>query len=376
MIFTNALVVAPTESFSGTVVLSDGVIKEVGRGRSSLPAAMDLNGDYLLPGLIELHTDNLEHFLMPRPKVHWPSYLTALLAHDSLVTAAGITTVLDSVFLGSCDPVSPRPKMIEASLQAIRQGDDLGMTRAQHFLHLRCELPDEDLLPLFEKYYRNSNLKLVSLNDHTPGQRQWRDMASFRSYYRADHMSEEKISLVIERQLEMQDKYLTANRLRVLELCREIGITLASHDDTTEEHIVEAAAAGVTISEFPTTFKAATKGREMGLKTICGGPNLVRGGSHSANVSARELAEANLLDAISSDYYPAGLLEAVFVLHHELAYSLDRAVATVTSTPADMVGLTDRGRIEPGLKADLIQVKVRDGLPLILHVWQGGSQKY
>ena len=358
------------------MILEGGLIKQVDAGRTSLPQSIDLEGDLLLPGMIELHTDNLEKFLLPRPKVRWPSSLTALLAHDALIASAGITTVLDSVFLGTSDPVTPRPQFIEASLKALNLGRKLGVTRARHYLHLRCELPDEDLLPLFEKHYLDPHLKLVSLNDHTPGQRQWRDMDAFRSYHRADHMSEDKIQMVIETRQALQKKNLAAHKAQVLELCREIKVPLASHDDTTEEQIIEAQNDGVTISEFPTTYEAARKAHELGLKNICGGPNLVRGRSHSANVSARDLAAAGLLDAISSDYYPAGSLEAVFTLVNQAGYSLPRAVATVTSTPADMVNLTDRGRILPGKKADVIQVRLHDGLPVALHAWQDGRLRF
>ena len=373
-IITNALVVGPEEVFKGAVVLSGETIQSVDRGPSRLSQAVDLEGDYLLPGLIELHTDNLEQFLMPRPKVKWPSALTALMAHDAVISAAGITTVFDSVFLGEHDPVSPRPALIESSLTALAEGRELGVTRAQHFLHLRCELPDENLLRLFEKHYQVPYLKLVSLNDHTPGQRQWRDMSAFRAFYRADHMSDAQISAVIEKRMELQQKNLAANKEKVLDLCRTIDVVLASHDDTTPEHVQAAAADGVTISEFPTSFQAAAEARALGMKTICGGPNLVRGSSHSANVSARDLAASGLLDAISSDYYPAGLLEAVFTLHQRLDYDLPRAVATVTANPADMAGLDDRGRIEPGKRADLVRVKVRGNLPLVIHAWQGGRR--
>ena len=375
-ILTNAAVVAPEELFQGTVVISGDLIKCVDRGASSLPGAVDLEKDLLIPGLIELHTDNLEGFLMPRPKVKWPSALTALMAHDALISSAGITTVLDSIFLGTSDPVSPRPHLVEDSIAAIRTGAELGVARAEHFIHLRCELPDDDLWPLFQKHHRDPNLKLVSLNDHTPGQRQWRDMESFRNYHRADHMSEEKIQAIIDKRIELQEKNLAGNRKKVLRLCGDIGVPLASHDDTTEKDILEAAENGVAISEFPTTFEAAFKAHEKGLKNICGGPNLVRGRSHSANVSARELAQAGLLDAVSSDYYPAGLLESVFILLNKMDYSLPRAVATVTSSPADMVGLSDRGRIQEGKRADLVQVRQNNGLPLVLHSWRSGRQRF
>jgi alpha-D-ribose 1-methylphosphonate 5-triphosphate diphosphatase len=241
-------------------------------------------------------------------------------------------------------------------------------------IHLRCEVPEAALLDYFEPYVIDPLLKLVSLNDHTPGQRQWRELESYKAYYKLKDKSEEAIAAVIAGHKEQQMKHAAGNRRRVAEICRALGIILASHDDTREEDVLQAAGEGVTISEFPTTLEAAQMARARGLKIVAGAPNLVRGGSHSGNVSARCLAAAGLLDALSSDYVPASLLQAAFCLHHELDYKLPDAIAKVSANPAAMVGLHDRGEIVPGKRADLVRVSIVENLPIVRTVWREGRR--
>jgi alpha-D-ribose 1-methylphosphonate 5-triphosphate diphosphatase len=153
----------------------------------------------------------------------------------------------------------------------------------------------------------------------------------------------------------------------------EMVAPLASHDDTTVAHVEEGVVNGISISEFPTTFDAARAAREQGLGIIMGAPNVVRGGSHSGNVSAAALAQSDLLDVLSSDYVPASLLHAAFLLCEE-GFSLPNAVATVSRNPALMVGLVDRGEIAPELRADFIRVRMMSGIPMVLCAWKAGRR--
>jgi alpha-D-ribose 1-methylphosphonate 5-triphosphate diphosphatase len=175
-----------------------------------------------------------------------------------------------------------------------------------------------------------------------------------------------------------QQRYAESNRTALVAHCRQRSLPLASHDDTTAEHVAEAARDGVTISEFPTTLEAARQGREHGMRTIMGAPNVVRGGSHSGNVAALQLASAGLLDALSSDYVPASLLHGAWLLADVDGFSLPKAIATVTATPAAMIGLADRGRIAPGLRADLLRVHVAgsatEACPVVRTVWRQGQR--
>ncbi len=370
-ILTNARVVLPDAVVDGTVVIREGRIAEVQTGRSAAPGAEDLGGELLLPGLVEIHTDNLERHLQPRPSVYWPSPRAAVLAHDAQVAAAGITTVLDAIAVGDYREGGQRRRMLLDAVDAITRTREHGLFRADHLVHLRCEISDEGAVPLFEEMAANPLVRLVSLMDHTPGQRQWSDMKTYRNFHRTKNWTEEEFQTHIAEKKAAHDRVAEPNRRRILEGARTHGMALASHDDTTPAHVDEAHADGLTISEFPTTEAAARRARAVGMAIVMGAPNVVRGGSHSGNVSAGELAEAGLLDGLSSDYVPASLLHAAFILAHK-GLGLPAAVATVSRRPAEMVGLPDRGAVIPGRRADLIRVRVVDDLPVVRTVWREG----
>ena len=371
----NAQIVTRSDAFSGTLCIEGAQIADVALGATSVAGADDWHGDYLLPGLIELHTDNLEKHLMPRPKVQWP-VLPAILGHDAQVASAGITTVFDAIAVGDIDVESVRVKSFRAAVDGLQHAAAAGLLRADHFLHLRLELAEQHLLDLFTPLLDDPRLKLVSLMDHTPGQRQWSDLAHYRTYMTGKRgWSVDQVDAMFDSMLARQQHYAAPNRRDVIARCkdRSVPIPLATHDDTTLAHVHEGVADGIGISEFPTTLAAATAARELGQQIIMGAPNLVRGGSHSGNVSALDLARAGLLDALSSDYVPASLLHAAFLLRQE-GFSLPQAVATVSHHPARMAGLDDRGEIAVGLRADFIRVRLFDGLPVMLGAWKAGQR--
>lgn len=356
------------------MLVSHGKISELADGVAGL-AGEDWQGDYLLPGLVEVHTDNMEKHLMPRPKVHWP-VMPAILAHDAQIAASGITTVLDAIAVGDIDPDSVRMQTLKPCVEGLRLAEQAGLLRAQHFLHMRLELAEPDLLDLFSPFLQDDRLKLVSLMDHTPGQRQWTDLAHYRTYVTGKRgWSEQKVDKMLGILLERQQRHVAENRQLVIQRCQQHAqpIPLASHDDTTAEHVHEGVADGVSISEFPTSLLAAQMARQQGLAIVMGAPNRVRGGSHSGNVSAGELARHDLLDILSSDYVPASLLQAAFMLQED-GYDLPKAIATVSRAPARALGLHDRGEISVGLKADFIRVRMLDNLPVVIAAWRDGRQ--
>ncbi|MEP3112836.1 alpha-D-ribose 1-methylphosphonate 5-triphosphate diphosphatase [Nisaea sp.] len=374
-ILTNARIILADGEVHGTVTVRNGKIEDISEGRTSAPGATDFDGDYLIAGLVELHTDNLEKHLIPRPKVHWP-VMSALLAHDAQVTAAGITTVLDAVAVGGTLRDDARDKILMESADAIREASAHDMLRASHFLHMRCEVGNPNALTLFEPFKEDSLVRLVSLMDHTPGQRQFVDLEKLKIYYTGKHaMSDAEFDAMVEDRKKNQVLYSDKHRRAIAAACRDMDVVTASHDDATVDHVDEAHELGLTISEFPTTLEAAQHARKKGLTNIMGGPNVVRGGSHSGNVSAGELAEAGVLDALSSDYVPASMLHGAFMLHEKHGLSLPKALATVTANPARMVGLDDRGEILPGKRADLIRVRrAKDGTPVVRKVMRGGTR--
>ncbi|VVE86345.1 alpha-D-ribose 1-methylphosphonate 5-triphosphate diphosphatase [Pandoraea bronchicola] len=364
MLIKNARIVTPETTFTGVVEVREGRIHSVEEGTTQVPEAVDWQGDHLLPGLVELHTDNLEKHLAPRPGVLWNTH-AAFAIHDAQVAAAGITTVFDSLVIGERDAFGLRSRKVQNECgQAMLDSVAAGLFRADHFLHLRCEVATHDAADAFAQMSDHPLLRLVSVMDHTPGQRQWHDPVQYRQYHeRNGKVSDETWQAMLTDLKAQQETFAFAHRRSIVAMSRERGLPLASHDDTSIEHVDEAARDGVALSEFPTTLTAARAARERSIGVIMGAPNIVRGGSHSGNVAAADLARDDMLDILSSDYVPSSLLQAAFQLHSDIGWPLSKAMRTVSWTPAQSVGLTDRGGIVPGLRADMIRVTVRPDMP-------------
>lgn len=370
---TDVQLVTPDAVVTGHLSVKDGRIHGLGSGPAK---GEDGQGDYLIPGLVELHTDNIEKNLQPRPGMLWPAPLSAILAHDAACAGAGITTVYDSVSVGEYADAPGRKAFLEVTINAVKEGTAAKVFRAQHFLHMRCELPDPSVLTLMEPIWDEPLLTLISLMDHTPGQRQWRDMEAYRTYLTPRLKQGETFESRIADRIAKGQALAPKHRAAILERWRAKGegLPLASHDDTTLEHVEEAQRDGITIAEFPTTVEAARGLRKAGIGVLMGAPNVVRGGSHSGNVSALDMAEEGLVDGLSSDYAPFSLLHAAFILHEKAGMSLPEAVASVTATPARLAGLHDRGRLEPGMRADLALVRLHKGVPTVRAVWREGQR--
>jgi alpha-D-ribose 1-methylphosphonate 5-triphosphate diphosphatase len=368
-VLRNARIVTRTEIAEGAVCLRDGMIVDIadaaGRGT-------DMEGDFLLPGLVDLHTDNLERHLEPRPGVRWPD-LAALLAHDRQIAAAGITTVFDALSVGFEDTSVGRREALTLGTTTLAGVAERGLLKCEHRLHVRCELCAEGLVDDVAHALDHPLVSLVSVMDHTPGQRQWRDLDQWRHYH-SRRYSRAELDATLASRLERQRLYAEPNRRALVGICRERGLPLASHDDTTPEHVLEGVRSGVAISEFPTTLDAARLAHDNGLKTLMGAPNVVKGGSHSGNIAAHDLAAAGVLDGLASDYVPVSMIQGPFLLHERCDLPLVDAIAMVSANPAAMVGLDDRGRIAPGLRADLIRVTLVDQTPVVREVWLRGER--
>lgn len=373
-IIKNAKIVTATEAFTGCMVLEGGIIRSVERGSTSVAGADDWAGDWLLPGLVELHTDNLEKHLMPRPGVLWNAH-SATVTHDAQCAAAGITTVLDSIVIGNLD--GARSQTQHMAIQALHECRDEGLLRVEHLLHLRCEVSAPDIVEVFARYADDALLELVSVMDHTPGQRQWRDLGKYRHYTeRNGSYSDADYEALVVALKAHQARYAIPNRAAIVAASHARNKPLASHDDTDVEHVEQAGQERIAISEFPTTVAAAQAARQLGIAIVMGGPNLVKGGSHSGNVSAAELAQLDLLDIFSSDYVPASLLQAAFLLRDTVGWSLPKAINTITRNPAHAIGLTDRGELAPGLRADLIRVRMSGDMPIVRGAWHQGERAF
>ena len=372
-ILTHASLVLPNRVVPGTLLLRDGKIADIAEGTSAAPGAIDCTGDYLIPGIVDLHTDNLERQVQPRASARWPSR-SALMAHDAQCAVAGVTTVFDALCLGDLGFDKDRVRTFQEGVADLAVIDGTGLLRAAHYLHLRCELPAPDMLALFESAIDDPRVRMVSMMDHSPGVGQYADIRNWRKLRARDGLSDADLDRKIEMLQAQRARLRGPNRRALLDRVAGRAIVLASHDDETEAEIADNLADGITISEFPVTMIAARAARAGGMHVIAGAPNIVRGGSHSGNVKVADLIAAEAVDALASDYVPASLVEAAFLCAAQGMLDLPRAVGMITDMPARMAGLADRGRIEEGLSADLVRVADHAGLAVVRAVWREGAR--
>jgi alpha-D-ribose 1-methylphosphonate 5-triphosphate diphosphatase len=373
LVLSNARIVLEDQVISGSVSIKAGIIDAIDEGASRI--GLDMDGDFLIPGLVELHTDHLEAHYSPRPGVRW-NKMSAVQSHDGQIASSGITTVFDCLRMGSDEDGGFQSGEMRALADAIAQASSEGRLRSDHLIHLRCEVSSSDVLDHFMEFRADAQVRLVSLMDHAPGQRQFQTMDQYVLYYKTKRgLSDAAFASFVERRQEASARYAKPHRDLIVAHCRAAGITVASHDDATLEHVDEAIDYGVKLAEFPTSIEAARASHDAGMSVLMGAPNIVRGKSHSGNIAAKDLAALGTLDVLSSDYVPLSLIHAPFVLADEVdRITLPQAIAMVTSTPARTVGLHDRGSIKPGLRADLVQVKRDHGVPVVRSVWRTGSR--
>ncbi|MGO2684128.1 MAG: alpha-D-ribose 1-methylphosphonate 5-triphosphate diphosphatase [Microbacterium sp.] len=381
---TNARVVLDDEVVHGSLRVEDGVIAEI--SDDPFGPGEDLGGDVLMPGIVELHTDQVETHFQPRPKRYWDP-LSAVMAHDAQMAASGMTTVLDALRIGT-GPTDGNRMAANAHLliDAVIHATESSLLRADHFVHLRCEVSTPDVVEVFDVLGGHDRVRMVSLMDHTPGQRQYADVEAFRTYMVGKgRLTESEFDAHVEELHRFSARYADAHRVQLAERASARGITMAAHDDATQAHVDEATALGVRISEFPTTADAARAARAAAQLVVSGAPNIVRGGSHSGNVAAVDLLKEGLLDILSSDYVPASSLQAAFHLVGRGDVALPSVSRLLSANPARAVGLDDRGAIVPGLRADLIRVHAYDGasaeqhplgtpVPVVRSVWCEGER--
>ena len=374
-VFTNAKVILADEVIEGTIVVQDNLIASIDQGKSAVSGAYDLDGAYLAPGMVELHTDNLERHMQPRPGVKWPLQ-AAVMAHDAELACVGITTVFDAMRVGSIpgDRRAKYDKYARPVVDHILKLREAGKLRISHFLHLRAEICTETLPEELDEFTEDDRIGIVSLMDHTPGQRQFRDLKKLDEYLAGKHgMDRAALDSHYENLYKLQRELGEKHQRAAVDGGRRLGAVLASHDDTTIPEVEKSKENGVTLAEFPTTLEAAQASHDAGLAVIMGAPNLLRGGSHSGNVAASELIEHGLLDILSSDYAPSSLLMGA-VRHGLESGKMADGLHMVSKAPAAAVGLTDRGMIEVGRRADLIVFDIVDQLPSVRQTWVQGTR--
>ncbi len=373
-ILTNAYLVLPDEVIHGTLVIRDGRIVDVQRGRSHAPTARDMDGDHIIPGVVDVHTDNLERQVQPRQNARWPSR-SAMIAHDAQCAAAGVTTVFDALCLGDLGFDQGRGQTFREGVEDLDALADTGVLRSEHFLHLRCEIPAPDMIPSVDPVGDHPRVRMVSLMDHSPGVGQYRDIPRYVAMRRKQtSMTVAQVEGRIEELLAQRERLREPQRRWLLNRIAHRDLPLASHDDDCADEVRRNLADGIAISEFPVVMEAAIAARDAGVAVIAGAPNIVRGGSHSGNVAAADLVRAGAADAFASDYVPASMIEAAWRTVEQTGISLPAAVAMIADAPARMARLPDRGRLEAGLRADLVQVRPVGGIPVVRRVWREGSR--
>lgn len=371
----NARLILRDSEVTGRITVRGGNIVEIAEAGSVPAGAVDCGGDFVAPGLVELHTDNLERHIRPRPSAHWP-HKPAIVAHDAELAACGITTVFDAIRVGSIEGKAGAgwtryARDLADDLLAMRAS---GALRISHHIHLRAEICSHSLIDELAQFGAEDRIGILSLMDHTPGQRQFADIGQYETYMKGKHgLSDAVFQDHVRTRQALGEAVRHTHEAAAVAAAQRLGAVLASHDDTLAAHVARSAAHGIALAEFPTSDEAARACRGHGIAVMMGAPNLVRGGSHSGNVSAAALAGADLLDILSSDYVPASLIYAA-VLLGDLWGDLPRAIGTVSDRPALAAGLPDRGHLAEGLRADMIRFRLIDGVPVLRGVWSAGAR--
>ncbi|MEX5726656.1 alpha-D-ribose 1-methylphosphonate 5-triphosphate diphosphatase [Rhodovulum iodosum] len=368
---TNARLVLPDRVLEGALAVEGGRIAEIAPGAAN---GFDCGGDFITPGVVDIHTDHVETHVFPRTSVQW-DFLTALMAHDAVVIGAGTTTVFDSLSVGASMKRPERREILGPLVDALEQGVGAGLFRAEHFLHMRCEVSDPETIALTDANIARPIARLVSVMDHTPGDRQSLDVDRWtRRMAEAMHVSLDEMAVQREELFARSRRVGPGVRAHVVAAAQARGLPLMTHDDRTPAHVAQSHREGIAVSEFPCTLEAARDARQRGQTVVAGAPNYLRGGSQSGNVAVRDLMAEGLVDVLASDYVPRSPIDAAFAMAEDpaLPQDLPAMIAMVSRAPARLTGLADRGEIAPGRRADLLRLRRVAGRTHIVAVWRGG----
>ena len=324
---------------------------------------VDARGAYVVPGLIDIHSDYVENVASPRPSVVM-DLSTSLYKADRELVSHGVTTIFHSLSVYGAHVFDHKPirdfgnvSALIDRVAALRAGEERDHL-IRHRLHMRVELDSVDLYDDIESFLRSGKVDLVSFMDHTPGQGQYRDLLVFGDTLKGYRdVSDEDVRDIVRQQQESQ-KLTYAQITALASVARERGVSIASHADASEAKLAFMDGLEATISEFPISLDIARAARARGMHTIAGAPNVMLGHSHSGNLSAREAVQAGAIDVLCSDYYPAALLDAVFTLRDQCGLDIAKAFALVTINPAKAAGIADEvGSIAVGKRADVLLVR-------------------
>ena len=317
---------------------------------------LNVKGLTAMPGIIDMHGDMLERELEPRPNVRLP---VDLAAHelDKRLASSGVTTAYAAI---SFSEISIIRQTTLRRHEVAREIVNTLVAEREHMLvdtriHVRFEVTNPNAPPVLKEMLGEGKVDLVSLNDHTPGQGQYRDVEKYiTEMERWSKLSADYPTMTQERVKEAQARPVSWDVIQeVTQIARESGLPIASHDDDTAEKVALMHDLGVSMSEFPVSLEAAQAARAKGMAVVMGAPNAFRGVSTSGNLSAREAIAAGLVDLLAADYHPGLLLQAAYTIVQQGLLPLHKAVALISTNVAAAVNLVDRGSITTGQNADL-----------------------
>lgn len=343
----------------------------------------DGEGAYLAPGFIDVHSDNIETIVQPRPKSLF-EFEIAVREHEKQLVNQGVTTMYHSIsFMGDYGGVwnthyknkaARHPQHMERLVELIHNLQyDSHIIR--HKYHCRFDIRNVDGLDTLYKFFDNDYIHLLSFMDHTPGQGQYRDLEKYRQERKKEkpELDDKQFDKILEERLSVP--MLSFDVLeQIAEKAWSKGIPIATHDDDSIEKIdYVSTKLKAVISEFPVELKVARKAKERKMYVVAGAPNILLGKSHSGNMPAIEGILDGCVDILCSDYFPPALLHAVFKLNHEYRIPLWESLKMVTLNPAKALGIAeDFGSVREGKKADLVMIKILDGRPVITKVFIDG----
>lgn len=375
----NGRIVTPEKTISDKILLiqNDRIIG-FSDSDNQAEKVIDACGRFILPGIIDIHSDKIEQYIQPRPTSQM-DFEFAFKACERDLLGAGITTMYHSISLFQDEFFGKSPLRTKENVQKIA---DLIANIHQrnhlihHRFHLRVEIDNLEAFDIVRDMIAQGKVHLISFMDHTPGQGQYRSLSVYAdtiSKYNGREIDTLGLDGVVE--YHRNKPVLSFEQLKKLaELAHNKGIAVASHDDDTEEKMFVNKKIGVDISEFPITMEAAKSAMAHGFYTIAGSPNILRGGSHSGNMSAADAILSDCADILCSDYYPAAILHSIFYMHTKYDIPLHEMVNRATLKPAKATKTDkDYGSVEPGKKADLLIADILDGYPVITNVLVDGN---
>jgi len=367
---TRARIVLPEAVLEdGALLVEDGVIAAIDPDGARAGQTVDLQGQTLMPGLVDLHCDAIEKEAEPRSRVLFP-FDFAVAQVDRRNAAAGITTPFHALSFANNEwgvRNNATAADVVRAVHAFRRH-----SLVDNRIHCRYEVTDAAAVPVLEELMESGMVDLLSVMDHSPGQGQFKTLESYLAYMMGNHgMSREQAEDVAACKLRARED--AGSRVeRLLAKAAGLSIATASHDDDSVARIAVMRAMGVGMSEFPITLDTARAAVSCGLPTILGAPNVLRGQSQSGSMRAIDAIRAGVASCLCSDYQPSALIAAAFAAAEQAELPLHRAIALVTDHPARACALSDRGRIAPGRRADLVAVAPIGSQPLVTHTWSAG----